>query len=267
MTLPALATFWHGERLSDLEMASLHSFRAQGHPVTVYSYAPVTNLPQGVVAGDAGAVFPAERVLHHRRHKSPALHANLFRYAMLATTGQLWVDLDLIALRPLGFDGAHVFGWETERSVNNAVLRLPPDSPTLARLREFRLDTRGVPPHVQGLRRVKYWVRTFGRGYPIEDWLWGSTGPRALTIYLKETGEVRHALPVEAFYPVGVHDHGHLLAPGRLEPRNFGPGTYAVHLWASRLRKTLAEEHGGVVPPGSFVHGAIARARAAGFAA
>lgn len=204
MTLPALATFWHGERLSGLEMAPLHSFRELGHFVTVYSCASVANLPQGVVAGNANAIFPAERILKHRRHKSPAIHADLLRHAMLARTGQIWLDLDLIALRPLDFEGAHVFGWETEWSVNNAVLCLPAGSPTLARLREFCLDTRGVPQHVKGLRHVKHSVRTFGPDYRIEDWLRGSTGPRALIIYLKGTGEVRHALPVEAFYPVGA---------------------------------------------------------------
>ncbi|MBP1806547.1 hypothetical protein [Rubellimicrobium aerolatum] len=264
MTLPSLASFWHGGPLAAIEMASLHSFVALGHPVTVYSHAPIANLPGAVEWRDADEILPTDKVAVHRKHGSSALHSNFFRYAMFRKTEHLWVDLDIVALRPLAFEGGHVFGYETPASVNGAVLRLPKDSPALELLSRLGPHTRGVAPHIKGLRRLKYWVRTFGRGYPIDEWVWGSAGPRALTTYLTQTGEIRHARPVEAFYPIGVNEHQRLLEPG-LTPESFGPETYAVHLWASRLRKTLAERHGGAIPPDSFTGRVVERARKDGF--
>ncbi|MFT4151972.1 MAG: hypothetical protein QM656_17350 [Paracoccaceae bacterium] len=265
--MKALGTLWIGERLSEIELASLHSFVALGHDITVYSYAPITNLPPQIKAGDAAAVMPARAILVYKdkRKPSPALHANLFRYAMIAQTGKVWVDLDILALRPFAFASDHVFGLERPDSVNNAVLGLPPSSPTLADLLRFRPDTRGIAPHITGLRRVKYWIKSLGRGYPIDRWAWGSTGPKALTIYLRQHGEFAQSLPVEAFYPVGVHDHAQLLEPGRLDYGSFGAGTYCIHLWGSRIRDTMRKQHDGRAPAGSLLDLAFRRAGAAGF--
>lgn len=234
-----------------MEQASLRSMTRLGHPVTLYSYAPLPDLPAGVTLRDAAEIMLADRILVYRdrRKPSPALHANLFRYAMLDQTDAIWVDLDIIALRPFP-GGDYVMGFETGVSVNNAVLRLPQHSPTLRDLRVFSPATRGVAPHITGARRLKYWVRTLGRGYPIEKWAWGSTGPKALTIYLTRHDELRHALPPPVFYPVGVHDHAEFLQPGRWRLGDFSDATVCLHLWGSRIRKTLQDDHGGVVPRG-----------------
>lgn len=248
-----LATFWCGRTLGPMERASLNSMTRLGHSVTLYSYTPIPDVPADVTVRDAARIMPTDRILLYRdkRKPSPALHANLFRYALLEMTDAVWVDLDIIALQPLPSDD-YLMGFESETSVNNAVLRLPHQSPTLRDLRAFSPATRGVAPHITGARRLKYWVRTLGRGYPIEQWAWGSTGPKALTIYLTRHNELRHALPVPAFYPVGVNDHAEFLEPGRWRLSDFGDATVCLHLWGSRIRKTLQESHGGAVPRGSL---------------
>ena len=265
--LNELGTLWIGDRLGAIELASLHSFVALGHRPTVYSYAPISNLPEQVDAGDAATIMPSARILVYKDRKkpSPALHANLFRYAMIAQTGKVWVDLDIIALRPFDFATDHVFGLERAGSVNNAVLGLGSQSPTLTDLLKFRPETRGVAPHITGLRRAKYWLKTLGRGQPIDGWAWGSTGPKALTLYLQKHGEIEHALSPEAFYPVAVHDHAQLLEPGRLTETDFGPGSFSIHLWGSRIRDTMRKLHDGVAPKGSFLDWSFNRARTAGF--
>ncbi|WP_405403447.1 hypothetical protein [Paracoccus sp. Ld10] len=248
-----LGTLWIGGELGAMERASLNSMTRLGHAVTLYSYAPIADVPHGVRLGDASEILPADRILLYRdkRKPSPALHANLFRYAMLNLTDAAWVDLDIIAIRPIP-RADYLMGFETSSSVNNAVLRLPHGSATLTQLLSFTSESRGVPPHIQGARRLKYWIRTLGRGYPIESWAWGSTGPKALTMFLAQNAELHHARPVNAFYPIGVHDHDQFLEPGRWRLRDVLDETICLHLWGSRIRKTLAERYDGQVPQGSL---------------
>lgn len=248
-----LASLWIGGDLGAMERASLNSFVRVGHPVTVYSYSPISDLPPGVTGRDAAEIMAGDKILyyHNKRKPSPALHSNLFRYALLDRTDAAWVDLDIISLRPFP-SSDYLMGYETSKSINGAVLSLPRNSPTLRKLLEFSPTTRGVPPHITGARRLKYWLRTFGRGYPIEKWAWGSTGPKALTIYLTENNEQHHALPIEAFYPIGVNDYAEFIEPGRWQLSDFGDATFCLHLWGSRIRKTLQERHDGQPPAGSL---------------
>lgn len=261
-----VASLWIGDALGPLELASLHSLVSTGHRVTFYSYTAVSNLPAAVEGRDAAEVLPAKRILVYKgKVPSPALHSNLFRYAMIASTHRIWVDLDVIALKPLRFASDRVYGFEKPGSVNNAVLRLPADSPTLAELLAFKETTLGVAPQIMGARRLKYWIKTFGRGYPIDQRPWGSTGPQALTAYLRKHDEMQFALPTPTFYPVAIEDHALFLEPGRLDDDMFDARTHAVHLWASSLRRTLKSRFNDEIPRGSYLHQRLCAARKAGF--
>lgn len=261
-----LATLWVG-RLGPIEMASLHSYALQGQTPLVYSYEPIANLPPGVENRDAAEVYPAEVVARYRREGSPSLHSNFFRFALLRETDHVWTDLDVIALRPFDLAPDRIYAWENETRVNCAVLRLPKDSPTLAALSEIGPATRGVAPHIQGLRRAKYWVRTLGRGVPVDRWPWGSTGPRALTTYLARFGEIDRALPAVTFYPIPSRDSLRFLTPGDVTDATFPPETRGVHVSASVCWRLARERHGGRIPEGSFLAGRVARAAADGFRA
>ena len=262
----ALATLWVG-RLGPIEMASLHSFALQGQTPLVYSYAPIENLPPGVENRDAAEVYPSATIARYRREGSPSLHSNFFRFALLRETDHVWTDLDVIALRPFDLAPDRIYAWESETRVNCAVLRLPKGSPTLAALSEIGPETRGVAPHVQGLRRAKYWVRTLGRGVPVDRWPWGSTGPRALTTYLARYGEIGHALPAATFYPIPSRDGLRFLTPGDVTDATFPPETRGVHVSASVCWRLARERHGGRSPEGSFLADRVARAAADGFRA
>lgn len=249
-----IASLWIGERLGQIELASIASFLRLGHDVTVYSYSPVANLPAGVKAADAAAILPAAEILRDRRTGSPAIHADIFRYALLRATDALWVDLDMIALRPFDFDTPWVFGREDDRQLNNAVLGLPRESRLLAALAGIGPGTRGVPPHLRGLRRQKYRLRSgLQGGLPITDWPWGSTGPRALTHFATLTGDAARAMPPQAFYPVPIGEVRRFLVPGALRPDDLPADSFGVHLWGKELRADLEDSFGGVVPRGSFL--------------
>ena len=257
-----LATLWVGN-LGPIEYASIASFLRHGHRLTIYSYDRL-DVPEGVDWRDANEILPTKQVAYYSREGSPSLHSNFFRYALMDRTESTWVDLDIIALKPFDFPGEHIYAHESPERVNCAVLRMPKASPALAQLKRYKPGMLGIAPHITGLRRLKYQIRTLGRGVPIEDWPWGSTGPRALSAYLRQYDEMKYAMPVETFYPIIPNDCAKFVTPGLLSDADFGPETYGVHLSASNVQKVLARDYGGQIPEDSFLGHHVARARAQG---
>jgi hypothetical protein len=248
-----LASLWIGDRLSPIEQISALSFLEQGHRLSLYVTGPLRGVPPGVQLRDAREVLPLPDIVRHRKTRSPALHSDLFRYALLDKTGATWVDLDLVALRPIDLASPYLIGWESENWINGAVLRLPRESPTLRQLLRYDAAYVGYPPHLGRFRRWKYVARSLGRGLPITKWPWGSLGPRALTHHMRENGEAVHALPVQAFYPVPMAKVDWLLLPGRLQRSSFGPESMAVHVWGSHLRRLARSAFAGRIDPSSFL--------------
>lgn len=260
MTLPTIASLWVGDSLTLIEQICIQSFLDHGHRFILYIYSPVTGAPEGTVLADANEIMPAHTILRYSKEQSPALHANLFRYAMLAQTDYIWADVDMLALRPFDFVDNHVFGWQSEAIINNAVLRLPADSPALKKLRRFTPDSWGVDPTVKRWKkRAKIWLRTGGRGTHITDWRWGATGPLGLTNALDKSGEIRLALPCAAFYPVGFREVDDVLRPDGLAQEQIEPETYGVHLWGKFLRRTIEDKYQGHIPEDGFIGRAITR--------
>lgn len=252
-----LASLWIGKRLGELEIISIQSFLRQGHKLTVYSYEPVENLPEGVVGGDADQIMPRGNIVRYYKNNSPALHSDLFRYQMIRQTGALWVDLDIVAFRAFEFESEWVFGYEGPDEINGAVLGLPRDSGMLKLLSAYNADSRGVPPHLTGLGRAKYRLRNLIRfkqgGLHVSRWPWGSLGPRMLTYFGRITGEIDHALPKSAFYHIPMAETDAYLRPGALTMRDFPTEAYGTHFWGRAVRELLQNKYGGRIADGSFL--------------
>lgn len=152
VTIATVASLWIGERLGMIEKASIRSFLKVGDHFILYAYNPIANVPDGVEVRDAQEVYPCRSIIRHKKSGSPALHSDLFRYALQAKTDYIWVDLDIIALRSFDFPRPWVFGLETETEANNAVLKLPKDSQTLQELLKINERTIGLPPMMKGFQ-------------------------------------------------------------------------------------------------------------------
>lgn len=248
-----VATFWYGAPLGPIEQISALSMLDAGHKLIIYTRGNIDGVPPGIEVRDAAEVLDTAEIVRHRKTGSVALYSDLFRYALFNKTDYTWVDLDVVALRMLPMETPYLFGYESEHEVNGAVLRLPKQSRALAELSRFTADTRGYPPTLRGLRRWKYVAKSFGRGLPISEWPWGSLGPRALTHYLGETGEISYALDIDAFYPVPFEQAARFSTPDDLSLSSFSSDVIAVHLWGKALRQTVREHHGGRVPARSFI--------------
>ncbi|PBC08107.1 glycosyltransferase [Mesorhizobium sp. WSM3859] len=91
-------------------IAAVTSMRAAGHPVRVWSYTPDKLeflLKLGVEVRGAEDVVP--RALFERIVAGSEIRyfSDVFRYAVLYEHGGLWMDTDVILLRPFPFQGDH----------------------------------------------------------------------------------------------------------------------------------------------------------------
>lgn len=258
--LPEIASLWIGDRLSWLEQLCLKSFADAGHDITLYSYQPIDNLPEGVNAGDASDIYPGEPMLRHKRTGSPAIHADIWRLNLLRKTDKIWVDADVYCYRPFNFRRKSVFGWEKEGLVCNAVLGLPKSSKALALLLKFFEDEYPIGPWLKPWQQTELQAaKDAGNPVHMTEQEWGFTGPAAVTWALKQTGEIKYAEPVSAFYPVSFKHRNHMILSRFTPEDSFDEATVGVHFWARRMKPRLQEKENNTPRRGSFMHGLIAK--------
>src|SRR5262249_47615763 len=128
-------SFWHGQPLNPYHVLCLNSFVERGCSVELFSYDASLVVPAGVRCRDANEVWPTDRVLRYQTGfgaGSPALHANLFRYAMLHRLGGWWIDMDVILLRAPLPDAPLFFARESTGHIVNGTLKFPPGNVVLA---------------------------------------------------------------------------------------------------------------------------------------
>ena len=100
--LPIAQFLWIGSELSRLERLAIRSFLDHGHECHLYAYEDVGQVPAGTVLKDANEVIPRRHIF--ATSKGYATFSDLFRWELLLRNGQLWIDTDVICLRPFAFD-------------------------------------------------------------------------------------------------------------------------------------------------------------------
>lgn len=256
--LPQIASLWIGSQLSWLEQLCLKSFADAGHHITLYSYMPITNLPNGVHAGDAAEVYRRDPILRHVRTGSPAIHADLWRLHLLKKTDKIWVDADVYCYRPFDFETGFIFGWEKPGLICNAVLGLPKTSKALDRLLGFFEDEYAIAPWLKPWQqRELESAKAAGRSKHMTEQDWGFTGPASVTWFLEETGESDHALTETTFYPIAFRDRNKMIQSKYNIEERLTPQTKGIHFWARRMKPRLEERENNRPGMGSFMAGLI----------
>jgi Glycosyltransferase sugar-binding region containing DXD motif/Alpha 1,4-glycosyltransferase conserved region len=223
-------TFWHGPPLDPYRLLCLWSFVSRGHSVELFAYDDVA-APDWIVRRDAQEIWPADQVLRYRSGggiDSPALHSNLFRYALLNRFGGWWVDTDVILLQPEMPSDLFFFAREDEPYLNNAIIKFPAGHAVLA-------------------DAVDYCCQTG------EAAVWGQTGPRLLTRLVIEHELTSYARAADVTCPVQWWDIEALFDPSRCdEVRERSAGSTFIHLCSEMWRR--AEIPTDRAPPrGSFL--------------
>jgi hypothetical protein len=247
--LPVVNAIWIGPELGPIQVACLRSFLRHGHRVVLHCYERPKGATKDIEIADANRLLPANREIRYRDCLAGgglSLFSNLLRYELLRAGLGLYVDCDVFCLRPIE-DADYIFGWETKKLINNAVLKLPADCPVLAALSAIKDTPDFVPPWQQKSRRRLEWLRRrVVRPLPLEDLPWGTTGPKALTYYAKQHGVAHLASPIDRFYPLHWDQAQLLLDPALPLNALTTPRTDAIHLYASSMARCS-----NAIPPNS----------------
>lgn len=215
----AISSLWVEGDLSNVEILAIRSFLANGHEYKLYSYTPPTNAPKGTQLVDAREIMPQDSVFAYQcgpGRGSVSAFSNVFRYQLLLDRGGIWVDADVVCLRPFDFPEEYVFGQERLRGgsflVASCVLGLPAGS-------SFARHCLGVCCRAN-----------------LEKLQWGEIGPKLVTRTVLDLGLKDFVKPPAAFCPsdwwrVGQEVVGRAGADVDLE------GSYAVHLWNEMWRR------------------------------
>src|SRR3954471_10745568 len=209
--LPEIVTFWHGP-LDRLRRLCLASQVAAGHEVTVYSFAPLPGLPDGVGNAEAEAILPhafSEKLRPPLadgswRDWTTLQFSDFFRMRLMARSAGLWLDADVLLLKPIEIDPAKpFFAWERPRQLGNSVLYLPPHDPIVAAFEELMQQDELTPDWLALRHRLTFMLRkNRGGSHRLSDIRVAIYGPAALTALARRAGELHYALPRKSVYAV-----------------------------------------------------------------
>jgi hypothetical protein len=208
---PDVVTFWHGP-LDRLRRTCLRSQVAAGHKVTIYSFDPLAGLPEGVGNAEAEAILPhafSEKLRPPQpdgswRDWTTLQFSDFFRMRLMAESAGLWLDADVLLLKPVEIDPAKpYFAWERPRQLGNSVLYLPPDHRIVAAFEGLMKQDKLTPDWLALRHRLTFALRRLrGDSNRLSDIRVAIYGPASLTALARRCGELQHALPKRSFYAV-----------------------------------------------------------------
>jgi hypothetical protein len=229
--LAKIQSLWIGERLSVLERLTICSYLANGHEFHLYVYDHVKNVPEGTILRDANSILRSTEVFTAHQG-SYGTFSDWFRWSLQEKgTGDYWVDMDEICLRPFDLDDEVVFGKANAQNPNPAVLRFP-----------------------AGHNFPRAMTRRCERAKDIVSSLsWGEAGgPRAFKEELARYGLEHLARPIDDFFPIRFWQWRKIfeVTPGL----TLGALTnsYGVHFWNEMLRRNAVDKD-AVFPEGSLI--------------
>lgn len=187
-------SFWIGQEMGPIEMASIFSFVKAGYSFELYTFDKLKYVPEGVTLLNAETYLSKSqylKVLNKRNYISDV--ADYFRCLVMCKTGKIWVDLDVILLdKDFPFTET-ILGYESFCQANNAVFRFPKNSPILSWM-------------ISEIEKNDFEV--FEEG-------WGNGGPQLITRAATKFDLVKQVAKPSVFYPIHHSKITHLLLPDK----------------------------------------------------
>ena len=236
--LADVVTFWHGP-LDELRQTCLRSQIAMGHKVTVYSFDPIPSLPLGVETAAAEAILPysfSERLRPAEsdgswRDWTTVQFSDFFRVRLMAERAGLWLDADVLLLRPVEIDPEKPYlARERPHSVGNSVLYLPPDNPIVAAFHNLMRQTELIPDWLSLRHRLAFALRRSRRQHSrLSDLRSAIFGPATMSALVRRFGQVEFVRPKKTFHAVH-HKPNRFFQPSNFTKLINDPKVIGLHI-------------------------------------
>ncbi|WP_171181409.1 hypothetical protein [Ruegeria sp. HKCCA4633] len=253
-SLPIISSFWFGSDLSWLEQLCIQSFLDRGHAFILYLPNEVQGVPAGAQTRPASEIFwPPSYSLHPDDRQGVAVFSDIFRLHLMRKSKAIWVDLDAYCVKAFDFRSDWVFAHSKACDFPTGVLRLPKTAQTLALMLDFVMSANPTQPwrgrHVRRRSRERI---AKGESWGIETLPWGSSGPKAFTHFLRQTGEDRNAMGADSLYPLAPEELWKLHDP-RITPNDIETeAVHSVHIYGHQ-KKLIANRMAGLPASGSYL--------------
>ncbi len=252
-TLSKIKTLWIGANLGKIERLALKSFLYYGHEVTIFVYDDVAGIPNGVKVRDANEILTSQNIFRYKNNNSVAGFADWFRYEMLYREGGVWVDTDVVCLKPFEFSGLF-FGREQYDKYNNAVLGAVPGCKFMRFLSDqAAFPNRFLPFDTLKDKKRKLKRRLF-RGNKPRNVSWGEVGPVGLTRAINHFNLNEFGFPAKYFYPIHPFNWDQIFDNSFPNPSDFFPDSFAIHLWNEMFKTKPGFDKNQPSLTGSLIH-------------
>ena len=130
--------------------------------------------------------------------------SDFFRMRLMAGHQGLWLDADVLLIRPVEIDPANrYFAWERPRQLGNSALYLPANDPIVTAFEELMEQDELTPDWLALRHRMAFALhRLRGGSNRLSDIRVAVYGPPSLTALARRAGQLHYALPKKSFYAV-----------------------------------------------------------------
>lgn len=232
----------------------IKSYLDCGHRFVLYTTESLAGIPEGTKVRDASEIlWPSPFDITDNDRLRVAVFSDIFRLRIIEKTDFIWVDLDAYCVRPFDFDGPYVFARSQRGTFPNGVMRLPKNSEALKLMLEFLTSQNPSQPwRGPRLQRINRQRAEQGEIWGIESLPWGCSDPKAFAYFLKQSGEDRHAMACDTFYPLPSEELWKLHAPQIATELIEKEDVHSVNIYGHQ-KKILANSRNGLPVPASYL--------------
>lgn len=195
-----------------------------------------TNTPEGVRLFDASKLMAENEIFAHKSTGSLSIASDVYRYRIQRESMGLYVDCDVYCVKPF-IDREYIFSWESNKLINNAIIKFPQDSQLLKSMLKASEDRYFIPPWYTKKRQIKYHIRK-KLGFPkhVADQHWGVIGPTLLTYHVQRLGLEDLTAAIDIYSPMFGLLNNVLFEEGLTVKDLITSRTQGLHLYNSGLK-------------------------------
>jgi len=209
-----------------MEKTSINSFLGKGHEYHLYVYEHVGNTPEGVIIKNANDIIDRDDKSKYKGGKDYATFSDIFRYKLLLEKGGIWVDTDIICIKPFNFKNDYVFASERVERQKKWEVKFPSKpvgcvikSPPRSKIMSYCLDKS---------RQKKF-----------EDIEWAEVGPDLLSKAIREFDMEKNIFFPWKFCPISWWNWRRFVSQSMKDKvvemaKKLVAKPYSYHLWNSK---------------------------------